>query len=201
MRHRSLASALAVALGACASTPRTQLSDVQVAPQPPAQRPTKALVIGLTGKPDVRSVFEGDMAKRLQAAGIAAVQGQTILPPDAPITEDALRGAVARAGADAVVIARLAGTREQQVAQAAPGPSPGAGFYGYYASAAPMAYQRTYYSTEQVVSLETRLYRTDGDGQLVWRGISETFDPGNTGDAIRAVNEKVVARMKKDGVL
>jgi hypothetical protein len=200
MRHRSFASAVIVALSACTST-RTQLKEVQVAPQLPAGRPTKALVIGLSGKPEVRSTFEKDMAGRLQEAKIAAVQSETVMPPGAPITEDMLREVVKREGADAVLIARLEGKREQQVVETAPAPTASRGFYGYYAGAAPLAYQQTYLSTEQVVTLETRLYRTDGDGQLVWRGVSDTFDAAHPSDVIRSVNEKTVAQMKKDGVL
>jgi hypothetical protein len=46
-----------------------------------------------------------------------------------------------------------------------------------------------------------RLYRTAGDGQLVWRGTSETFDPANALDLFQSVNPKVLARMRQDGVL
>ncbi len=198
MGHRSLACTLAVTLSACAGSSSTQLKSVQVAPQPPPGRPTKALVIGLSAKPEVRSAFEVDMASRLQAIGVPSVQGHAVLPPDTPITEDALRALVKREGADAVVIARLVGTREQQVLQAAPAP---VGFYGYYGGWASTVYQPTYLATEQVVTLETRLYRTAGDGQLVWRAISETFDPSSPAEVIRGVNEKTVARMKNDGVL
>lgn len=204
MKYRSPACALAVTLLACAGSSRTQLKEVQVAPQPPAERPTKAIVIGLSGKPEVRAAFEADMASRLQRIGIPAVKGETALPPGTQITEGALRALVNREGADAVVIARLAGTREQQTLTTAPAPSPfygPVGVYGYYAGAAPVAYQSSYLDTEQVVTLETRLYRTANDGQLVWRGISDTFDPATPADVIRGVNEKTVARMQKDGVL
>jgi hypothetical protein len=204
MRHRPFAYALAVTLSACATTPKTQLKEVQVAPQPPAQRPTKALVIGLSAKPEVRSAFEADMAARLQAVGVPPVQGTAVIPPGTQITVDVLRDVVKRTGADAVVIARLAGTREQQVVETMPAQSPfygTRGFYGYYTVAAPVVYQESYLSTEQVVTLETRLYRTEGEGQLVWRGVSETFDPSTAGDVIRGADEKTVARMKADGVL
>ena len=62
-------------------------------------------------------------------------------------------------------------------------------------------YQSTYLATERVVTLETRLYRTRGGRQLVWRGVSETLDPATPADVIRGANEQTVARMQKDGVL
>jgi hypothetical protein len=200
-RRPVLLCALAVALSSSCAAP-TELKEVQASPQPGAKRPTKALVIALSGKPEVRSAFEADMASRLQAIGIAAVQGQGVLPPGTQVTADELRAVVKREGADAVVIARLAASGERQVAE----PAPTAfyapyGFYGYYAGAAPLVYQPSYLATERFVTLETRLYRTEGEGQLVWRGVSETLDPATPADVIRGTNEQTVARMQKDGVL
>jgi hypothetical protein len=204
MRSRWIAcAALAVALVSC-ETSRTELKDVQVAPQPPPQRPTKVLVIGLTGKQDVRATFESDMSNRLQMIGLTAVQGRTAMPPGEQITEDGVRAVVQREGADAVVIARLAGAREQQVVKSSPAAYPfyaPVGFYGYYAGASTVVYQQNYLSTEQVVTLETRLYRTGGEGQLVWRALSDTFDASKPAEVIRSVNEKTVARMRNDGVI
>lgn len=202
MNHRSLAcAALAVVTLSSCTGSSTQLKEVQVAPQPPAQRPKKALVVGLTGKPEVRATFESDMSSRLKALGIEPVKSQGVMPAGAPITEDALRALVKREGVDAVVIARLAGTREEQRVESGAPMAYGGGFYGYYPYASGMVYQPSYLVTEQVVTLETRLFRTAGEGELVWRGVSDTFDPAAPADVIRGANEKTVARMRMDGVL
>ena len=205
-RHTLVASLATVAL-ACAGA-QTQMKSVETAPpQTGAPRPTKVLVVGLTGREDVRHAFESDMAARLRQLGLQSVESASVLPAGAP-SQEAIRAAVAQTGADAVLISRLAATREQTRIET--GPPLGYptdpfyrpyGLYNYYGAAAPYVYQSTYLATEKVVELETRLYRTAGDGQLVWRGTSETFDPANAHDLIQSVNATVVERMRHDGVL
>ena len=206
LRH-TLATTLAALALACAGS-TTQMKSVEAAPpQAGVGRPTKVLVVALTQREDVRHSYESDMAGRLRQVGIQAVESASVLPAGTP-TKEALHAAVAQTGADAVIVARLAATREQTRIET--GPPLGYpmdpfyrpyGFYDYYWGAAPYVYQPTYLSTEKVVELETRLFRTAGDGQLVWRGTSETFDPANTLDLIQSVNATVVARMQQDGVL
>jgi hypothetical protein len=205
-RHTLAASLAAIAL-ACAGA-QTQMKNVEMAPPPAGVgRPTKVLVVGLTQREDVRHAFEADMAARLRQLNIQAVEGSSALPAGTP-SKETLRAAVAQTGADAVLVSRLAATREQtRIETGPPVGYPAApfyglyGFYDYYWGAAPYVYQPTYLATEKVVELETRLYRTAGDGQLVWRGTSETFDPANAYDLIQSVNAKVVEQMRHDGVL
>ena len=206
LRH-TLATTLAALALACAGS-TTQMKSVEAAPpQAGVGRPTKVLVVALTQREDVRHSYESDMAGRLRQVGIQAVESASVLPAGTP-TKEALHAAVAQTGADAVIVARLAATREQTRIET--GPPLGYpmdpfyrpyGLYNYYGAAAPYVYQPTYLATEKVVELETRLYRTAGDGQLVWRGTSETFDPANAHDLIQSVNATVVERMRHDGVL
>jgi hypothetical protein len=206
LRH-TLATTLAVLALACAGS-TTQMKSVEAAPpQAGMGKPTKVLVVGLTQREDLRHAYESDLAGRLRQLGLQAVESASALPAGTP-SKDALRAAVAQTGADAVIVARLAATREQTRVET--GPPLGYpldpfyrpyGLYDYYWGASPYVYQSTYLSTEKVVDLETRLYRTAGDGQLVWRGTSETFDPANALDLFQSVNPKVLARMRQDGVL
>jgi hypothetical protein len=205
-RHALAASLVTIAL-ACAGS-KTQMKSVEtVQPQAGSVRPTKVLVVGLTQREDLRHAFESDMAARLRQLNLQTVESASVLPAGTP-SKEAIRAAVARTSADAVLVSRLAATREQTRIET--GPPLGYpvdpfyrpyGFYDYYWSATPYVYQPTYLSTEKVVELETRLYRTAGDGQLIWRGTSETFDPTSALDLIQSVNATVVQRMRQDGVL
>jgi hypothetical protein len=52
------------------------------------------------------------------------------------------------------------------------------------------------------VRVETNLYVTSGsDGQLVWTGTTDTFNPSNIHKAIKGLVNLVVTQMKKEQVL
>jgi hypothetical protein len=204
---RLAALCLAGALAACAGA-NTRLTRVET-PNVVPGKPTRVLVVGFTAREDLRRLYEDDMSGRLRALGLQAVESLEALPPGARLDRPTLTEAVQRTGADAVIVARLAADREQTrsvggpaIAGFAAAPFYGPfGFYDYYLGAWPYVYGPAYLETERVVTLETRLYRAEGDGVLVWRGLTDTFDPGTARAVVRAVDEKVLRRMREDGVI
>lgn len=204
---RLAALCLAGALVACAGA-NTRLTRVET-PNVVPGKPTRVLVVGFTAREDLRRIYETDMSGRLRTLGLQTVESLEALPPGARLDRPTLKEAVQRTGCDAVIVARLAADREQTRAvggpaiagfAAAPFHGP-LGFYDYYLGAWPYVYGPAYLQTERVVTLETRLYRAEGDGVLVWRGLTDTFDPGSARDVVRAVDEKVLRRMREDGVI
>ena len=100
--------------------------------------------------------------------------------------EGAVRAEVEAAGIDSAVVLRM--VDETQELSYTPGmtyPSYYRGFYGYYGYGWGAAYSPGYLTTNTVVSVETNLYRLEGD-ELVWSGVTETMNPS---DIARTVNE------------
>jgi hypothetical protein len=75
-------------------------------------------------------------------------------------------------------------------------------FYGYYGALYPVVYSPGYLQKEKKVRIETNLYVTSPpDGQLVWTGTTDTFNPSNVQKAIKGLVNLVVTNMKKEEVL
>jgi hypothetical protein len=202
--HSLLVLPLAVA-AACA--PRTELKAVHIESGASQGGPArKVLVAAFSGRPELRAKYEADMAARLGGTGVQIVQASKLFPPrPEPPTVDELRAAIAKEGIDGAVLARLAGTHTEErvvTTTTAYGPAFGPyGFYDYWGPAWMATYPTSYLEQEQVVTLETRFYRTAGSGKLVWTAMTDTFDPATAEEVIAGVNEKVVARLRSDGLV
>jgi hypothetical protein len=76
-------------------------------------------------------------------------------------------------------------------------------FYGYYGALYPVVYTPGYLQKESKVRVETNLYCVNGapDGQLVWTGMTDTFNPSDVHKAIKGLVNLVVTKMRKDDAL
>jgi hypothetical protein len=187
-------TALAVALAACG--PTTKLNNVQVAPETPRAKLRNVLVVGLVNNSATRQSFEAQMVKELQAAGVKAAASQTLLPIGEMPTREALQRLVAERGFDGAVVGMLVDSRTE--VRAVP-PTGYAGFYGYSAWAAPIAYSPGYLETINTVVVETRLFRTANDGAPVFSATSETVDPVSAREVTEPLAKLVVAQLRKGG--
>ena len=75
-------------------------------------------------------------------------------------------------------------------------------FYGYYGTVFPVVYSPGYLKEEKKIRIETNFYSTVGpDGELVWTGMSDTFNPSSTKKAIDSVVKLVVKELEKQQLL
>jgi hypothetical protein len=75
-------------------------------------------------------------------------------------------------------------------------------FYGYYGTVYPMVYSPGYLKEEKKIRIETNFYSTAGpEGELVWTGMSDTFNPSSTKKAIDSVVKLVVKELEKEQIL
>ena len=158
--HALLHSALrgfvvAFLLAGCAATPNQPTAWLD--PAYTGQGFRKIFVVGLSARDltDQRG-FENLMVSALQDAGVLAVPGWQFMPTDRTPDEGTIRAAVARSGADGVLLARISDFSAQSDLVAAPvvgyGPDRyfgGPGMYGgWYQPAVEVDYQRaTVYTT------------------------------------------------------
>ncbi len=189
-------AALAVMFAACA--PSTKLTSVQVAPETPRAKLRNVLVVGLVKDPATRQSYEMQMVKALQAAGIQAAASQGLLPVGETPTREALQRLVGERGFDGAMVGRLVDSRTDVRAVPPAGPAY-SGFYGYSGWAAPMAYSPGYLETTTTVVVETRVFRTAGDGAPVFLATSESVDPTSARDVTEPLANLVVAQLHKDG--
>lgn len=170
---------------------------------------SRVLALGLSDKATIRADFEDALAAQLAEGGLETVPGNTILlrPEGSHLDLQYLRTQVRDHKIDAVVVSRL--IKVDNTITYVPGtayvppPLPYYGtFYGYYSAIYPVVYTPGYLKEEKKVRIETNLYVvSSGEGELVWTGITDTFNPSNVKKAIDRLVKLVIKQMQFDGAL
>ncbi len=159
------------------------------------------LVIGISADPGRRSDFEDALAASLARPGLQVIPGNSILlrPDASPVKLQYLREQIKAFAIDAVVVSRLISVKESITYYP---PDYYSSFYGYYSAIAPIVYGPGYLDTETTVRIETNVYAiTPPDGQLLWTGTSDTFNPSDAKKVISGVVKLVTEELNKAGVL
>jgi len=169
----------------------------------------KVLVIGVAQDLQVRADFEDKIAAQLARPGIQAIPGNQILlrpDPNAKPDIDYLRAQVRGNEIDAVVVSRL--LRIDKQVTSIPSSTYVAPFpyyyscYGYLRAVYPLAYDPGYTREDTTVSVETNVYATrQPDGDLVWTGVSNSFNPKSAKKVADGLVKEVPKQMEKDGLL
>jgi hypothetical protein len=169
----------------------------------------KILVIGVAQNLKVRADFEDEMAAQIARAGVQTIPGnQILLRPDAQAKPDFayLRGQIRDNGIDAVVVSRLL-TIDKKVTHVpsstyvAPFPYYYS-FYGYLGAVYPVVYDPGYTREDTTVSVETNVYATNKpEGDLVWTGVSKSFNPKSAEKVVDGLVKEVPKQMERDGLL
>ena len=169
----------------------------------------KILVIGVAQNLEVRADFEDEMAAQIARPGIETIPGNHILlrpDPKVKLDLDYLRGQVRDNHIDAVVVSRLLKldkkvTSVPSSTYIAPYPYYYS-FYGYLGAVYPLVYDPGYTRQDTTVSVETNVYATSKpDGDLVWNGVSKSFNPKSAKKVADGLVKEVPKQMEKDGLL
>jgi len=176
-------------------------------PEAPSAQFHRVLALGLSQKTAVRADFEDALATQLGGLGLTAIAGNTILlrPEGTQLDMNYLKGQIRDNKIEAVIVSRL--LKIENKVTYVPGqpimPYPYYGtFYGYYQTVYPIVYTPDYLREEKKVRIETNLYLvTEGEGVLVWTGVTDTFDPNKLHKAINQLVKLLLKQMQTDGVL
>jgi hypothetical protein len=169
----------------------------------------KILVIGVAKNLEVRADFEDEMAAQIARPGIETIPGNHILlrpDPDVKLDLDYLRGQIRDNHIDAVVVSRLLKVEKKVTSipsstYIAPYPYYYS-FYGYLGAVYPTVYDRGYTREDTTVSVETNVYATGKpDGDLVWNGVSKSFNPKSAKKVADGLVKEVPKQMESDGLL
>ncbi len=168
----------------------------------------RVLALGLSEKTEVRADFEDALARQLSRTGVTAIPGHNILlrPESTQLDLNYLKAQIVENKIDAVVVSRLIKV-DNKVTYIPGGPSVlpfpyYTTFYGYYRVIYPVVYSPDYLREEKKVRIETNLYSTASpDGDLVWTGVTDTFNPSSVHKTINGLVKLVVKEMQSEGVL
>jgi hypothetical protein len=168
----------------------------------------RVLALGLSDKTGVRADFEDALAAQLAETGMETVPGNTILlrPEGTQLDLDYLKTQIRENKIDAVVVSRL--IKVENTVTYIPGspyfvPYPYYNsFYGYYGAVYPVVYSPDYLKEEKRVRIETNVYAISSqEGELLWTGITDTFNPSNVHKSINGLVKLLLKQMQTDGVL
>ncbi len=169
----------------------------------------KVLVIGVARDTAVRADFEDAMAAEIKRDAMETIPGNQILlrpDPAAKVDLDYLRQQIRDNGIDVVVVTRLLKVDRKLISipsstYIAPFPYYYS-FYGYLGAVYPIMYDPGYEREDITVRIETNVYATSKpDGDLVWTGVSESFNPKSAKKVADALVQEVPKQMEKDGLI
>ncbi len=208
LKRSSLILALILTVAPFASGKSTKLVASWKNPQYSGPRFHRILVLGMSAKPGVRADFEDELSKLVTSDGVEAIPGNTILlrPEDTKLDLNYLKSQVKTFKIDAVIVSRLVKVDKQTTyipgsAYSVPYPYYGS-FYGYYGAVYPVVYTPDYLREDTTVRVETNVYAVaSGEGELVWTGVSDTFNPSSADKAIEGLSKLLVKELKKQSVL
>lgn len=168
----------------------------------------RVLALGLSDKTGVRADFEDALAAQLTETGLETIPGNTILlrPEGTQFDLNYLKIQIRDNKIDAVVVSRL--IKDEKTVTYVPGTAYVAPFpyyntfYGYYGAVYPMVYSPDYLREDRKVRIETNFYVISSqEGELVWTGVTDTFNPSKPRKAINGLVKLVVKQMQADGAL
>jgi hypothetical protein len=195
-----LAALLLVGAG-CAST---TLTSVWRDPSYSGGPLRSVLVMGISEETGVRRIFEDEFSARLKSVGVIATPSYTLIPQDGPAERAVLDAAIARAGAQGVLVTRL--LRIERRTNYAPGyvwAVPAVGYYrnfhGYYSSAW-VRYAPPQAIDYDIVALETNLW-SPRQGELIWSGITESFAPSDVRHATREFADVIIKALREQKLI
>ena len=150
-----------------------------------------------------------EMAAQIARPGIETIPGNHILlrpDPNVKLDLEYLRGQIRDNHIDAVVVSRLLKIEKKVISipsstYIAPYPYYYS-FYGYVGAVYPLVYDPGYTREDTTVSVETNVYATSKpDGDLVWNGVSKSFNPKSAKKVVGGLVKEVPKQMEKDGLL
>jgi hypothetical protein len=162
------------------------------------------LVIGISNESHNRRLFESHFAEQLNAAGVSGTVSYTILPDANKIDRETVSAAIKGKNIDAVIVSHLLAVEEKTVYRESmsyrPTYSHYNGLYDYYPYVIGNVYQPGYYTTHEIVRLETNLYEVASE-ELVWTAQSKTFAPESAEEVIGDLVKLVIKDLKEKGLI
>ena len=162
------------------------------------------LVIGISKEEHNRRLFEEEFITQLKAVGVESEVSYTILPQGTEINPETVTAAIDGKGIDAIIVTHLVAVEQETVYRQSMDYRPAYGyyngFYDYYPHVHGYVQQPGYYTTHDVVKLETNLYEV-ASGDLVWSAQSQSFSPESAKEVIDELVQLVITDLQEKGLI
>jgi hypothetical protein len=162
----------------------------------------KRIMVGnLGGDTSVRRNFEDEFVAQLRAAGVDALPSYRFTPDDEKLDEAKLKQAAQKAGADALLFARLIQVEEKRQYEPSYFPYTSFGIFGSHVGASwhGLGGAPTVYRYDEYLS-ETTLYDL-GKNEVVWTGTIRTRERDNVQAAIKSYVEAVMKTLQEKNLV
>ncbi|MEO8347093.1 MAG: hypothetical protein ABI607_15505 [Betaproteobacteria bacterium] len=165
---------------------------------------TKIDVIAMGTNLSSRRVFEDIFAQQLRAVGVEGVAGWTVIPDEARGAQGQFTDAVAKTGAQGLLVVRLLGvdTRTQVSTTMTPGPAMmwggpwGPSWGGFGPAMVPV----TQVSQYDLAMVETTLFDTTTK-QVVWSANTQTLNPRTVEAEAPGFSQLIIAQLTARGLI
>jgi hypothetical protein len=193
-------SGLLLSLIILSCSPSTELTDIYVDETFTGTGFKKILVLGLTTDEWKKKVYENEFRSQLISPNVEVLTAWQELPKGEQLNRETFEKYFKDKNVDAVLVAIEGGESTDKTLYTAGSGNVyvGVGFYGFYASTASYYFNSDYLAEEKVVHMRTNLYETK-DAKLIWSAKSQSYEPANTGDVIKAVSRNVVGELNRLG--
>lgn len=174
----------------------TKLSEVWADPDN-KKHYSDLLVIGIAESEQNRRAYESHFVAQLEEMGIEAVASYKLIKSDQKIDRDTVSKAIKGLDIDGVIVTHLIAVDEETVYRPSMDYVPvyGTGYYGglysYYPHVNTYVHRPGYYTTHDIVKLETNLYDVESE-ELVWSAHSRTFSPESVDEIIVDLTKLVI---------
>jgi hypothetical protein len=194
-KHRAAFAALALLAGCATSSLVSQQSN----PDYVGKSFKSVMVVAVTGDELVRRTFEDRMVALLGKRGTKGIPGYDAIGSRGQVEEADLRQAIARSGAEGVLVTRV--TRVDRSSGTLPAATVAVGLYGYYSG----VWETVHLAPQKITGpswtvSETRLFDAK-NGTLAWTGVMDTRENDDLGAALTQYINVIFDAMVGDRVL
>ncbi len=207
MKRLTMHSLLAVAALACFGCATTAFQSTWKSPdaQPLQLRDRKVAAVFVSRDPLLRRLAEDAMAKEITARGAVGVAAYTFLSDSEIRDREAAQNKAATLGFAAAAVMRVVGSETQYRHEPPPvviwAHPPYRRFWrDYWGWGWGTVWAPGYLREERIVKVETLIYSLEDD-QLVWAGVSRTFEPLRIESFIAELAVAVSEQLARDGLI
>ena len=196
-----LSAMTTVVLASCANT---KITSVWMDSKKQGTSFNDILIIGISEEEHNRRLFEEEFTTQLTAAGIESEVSYMMLPQGTAINRETVDKAIQGKSIDAVIVTHLVAVEEEKVYRQSMNYRPAYGYYdglySYYPHVHTYVHQPGYYTTHEVVKLETNLYEVATE-QLVWSAQSRSFAPESAKEVVDDLIKLVIKDLQEKGLI
>jgi hypothetical protein len=199
--HVLTAVLAALLLAACTSTRLTESwinKDIKDYPY------RDFLIIGIADDDLNRRLFEDNFVDALKKRGIEAEPSYRLLPDSAVINRDSVAEAIKGKNIDAVLVTHMVSIDQETVYRQSMDYMPTQGYYNglynYYPHVYTYVNAPGYYTTHEIVKLETNVYDVASE-KIAWSAQSRSFAPDSAKEVIDELTKLVISDLEDKGII